>query len=100
MFEPINLDYEAIGRRAKQRRQELGLKQEEVAEIMGISTSFIGHIERAEKKPSAQTIVRLAVALDLTTDYLLIGVKHTCEMEECELFKEFKLLMRSYGIPE
>ena len=41
------IDYESIGRRVYRRRQELGLTQGEVARMVGVSTSFIGHIERA-----------------------------------------------------
>lgn len=98
MFMPLEIDYESIGWRAKNRRQELHLTQEDVAELMGVSTSFVGHIERGEKKASVATIIKMSCALDMTTDYLLLGIKHTCEMEECELYEDLNRLFRSYGI--
>lgn len=98
MFIPLKIDYEMIGWRANNRRQELHLTQEDVAEMTGISASFVGHIERGEKKASVATIIRLSCALGTTTDYLLLGIKHTCEMEECELYKDLNRLFRLYGI--
>lgn len=98
MFPQIEIDYEMIGWRAKMQRQELGLSQLDVAELVGISPSFVGHIERGEKKASVATIVRLASALDTTTDYLLLGIKHTCEMEQCQLYNDIDGLLKSYGI--
>ena len=98
MFMPLEIDYEMIGWRAKRRRQELHLTQGDVAEMVGISPSFVGHIERGEKKASVETIVKLSCALDTTTDYLLLGIKHTCEMEECELYEDLNRLFRAYGM--
>ena len=98
MSVPVEIDYEMIGWRARERRQELHLTQEDIAEMTGISASFMGHIERGEKKASVATIIKLSCALDTTTDYLLLGVKNTCEMEECELYQDLQRLFRAYGI--
>lgn len=100
MLIPVDIDYEMIGWRAKERRQELHLTQEDIAEMTGISPSFVGHIERGEKKASVATIVKLSCALDMATDYLLLGVKNMCEMEECELYQDLQRLFRAYGIVE
>jgi ribosome-binding protein aMBF1 (putative translation factor) len=55
--------YEAIARFVIQRRAELGLTQEEVAERMGTSHSAISRIESGEHRTSVATLQRLAEAL-------------------------------------
>lgn len=100
MFVPLDIDYEMIGWRAKKRRHELHLTQEDVAEMTGISPSFVGHIERGEKKASIETIIKMTCALDTSTDYLLLGIRNTCEMEECEFYQDLQRLFRAYGIIE
>ena len=41
------VDNQKIGQRIQQQRKEKGLSQEQLAELIGISLSFLGHIERA-----------------------------------------------------
>ena len=74
-----HVDYRAMGVRVLLRRRELKITQEQLAERVGVSCSFIGHIERAEKKPSVETVVALCDSLDITADYLLRGQKVRCE---------------------
>lgn len=51
------LDYRAIGSRVRELRLQHKMTQEYLAELVDISPSFIGHIERGEKKPSLETII-------------------------------------------
>lgn len=62
--------YKALGNRIKEKRMELGLSQDNLAEICNLSTSFIGVIERSEKRASVETIVKIANAMKVTMDYL------------------------------
>lgn len=65
------MDYAELGRRVRQQRVMCGMTQEELAEKSGISCSFVGHIERGEKKFSIGTLVGLCNAMCVTPDYLL-----------------------------
>lgn len=56
--------FEQIARVVIMRRAELGLSQQEVAERMGTTTSVISRIERGQHRTSAETLRRLAEALD------------------------------------
>jgi transcriptional regulator with XRE-family HTH domain len=47
------------------------LSQDELAEIVGVQPLQIGRWERAENKPNADQIVKLAEALSVSSDYLL-----------------------------
>ncbi|MCL2216924.1 MAG: helix-turn-helix domain-containing protein [Defluviitaleaceae bacterium] len=65
------MDYISLGSKIRARRQELKLTQEKLAEKANITTSFLGHIERAERKLSVETLIAIANALNTSVDYLL-----------------------------
>ena len=65
------MDYRELGKRIRQQRAMCGLTQEELAEKSGISCSFVGHIERGEKKFSIGTLVALCNAMKISPNYLL-----------------------------
>ena len=56
--------YEAIARFVIQRRAELGLTQEQLAERMATSHSAISRIESGQHRTSVATLERLADALE------------------------------------
>lgn len=62
-----------IGRRIYKKRKEMGLTQEELADIFGLSQSFLTCIERGEKGLGCDSIIKISGALETTTDYLLMG---------------------------
>lgn len=49
----------------RERREQLGLSQKELAERSGISQSFLCDIEQGRCKPSIDTAVKLAQILDV-----------------------------------
>lgn len=67
--------YDVMGLMIKTRRKEMKLTQEDLAEKVGISTSFMGHIERGSRVLSVDTLRKLCVVLDLSADALL-GIEY------------------------
>ena len=65
------MDYKSLGHRIRKCRIEKHLTQEKLAEMAGISLSFLGHIERGTRKASLETIVSLSNSLEISIDYLL-----------------------------
>lgn len=65
------MDYRLLGERIKQERLNKGLTQEVLAEKASISVSFLGQIERGERKLSLETLIKLGEALDVSLDYLV-----------------------------
>ncbi len=65
------MDYADIGRRIRIQRRLLNLTQGELAKAIGVSPSFIGHMERGDRQASLETLVALANELDVSVDYLL-----------------------------
>lgn len=64
-------DYEAIGQRIRAHRKLNNLTQSQLAEMIGRSTAFIGHIERGTRTMSIETLCKLSEALHITTDCIL-----------------------------
>ena len=78
--------YKAIGRRIRTQRIQRGLTQEKLAEMAGISLSFLGHIERGTRKMSVETLCNLADSLCCSADELLgIDVHHDASSVSGEL---------------
>lgn len=68
------MDFVEMGKRIKERRLELKLTQERLAELLDFSPTYIGTIERATSKCSLETIVSIAKILDLDMNYLIFGI--------------------------
>jgi transcriptional regulator with XRE-family HTH domain len=69
----MSIDYKQIGKRIAKRRNVLDLTQAELAERANISTTYTGNVERGAKC-SIETLMKLCKALDITPDYLLLGI--------------------------
>lgn len=72
----MEIQYEIIGQRIKQRRKELHIKQMEMAEHIEISNNHMSSIENGREKPSLEILLRICEYLDVTPDYLLLGNMH------------------------
>ena len=68
------MDYYAIGQRIRKYRKVKGLSQEQLAEIVDISTTHMSHIETGNTKLSLQVFADLAEALQVNVDSLLNDV--------------------------
>lgn len=73
----MTIDYKDLGSRVRQARRQLSMTQEELAEQVGISASFLGHIERGSRVASLETLVALCNALNVTPLYLLSASLNT-----------------------
>ena len=69
----MGMDYKSLGMRIRKRRKAMRMTQEELAQKLGLSLSFLGHIERGTRKASLETLVSIANVLDVSLDYLLSG---------------------------
>ena len=67
------LNYYDIGQRIRRLRKAQGFSQEQLAELIGISTTHMSHIETGNTKLSLPVLVSHAVALHASTDELLFS---------------------------
>jgi len=65
--------YAEIGRRIKDKRISEGFSREKLATMSHISDKFLYDIEVGKKGMSADTLHKIAEALEVTSDYLLTG---------------------------
>ena len=70
------MDYKDLGARVRTIRRQQSLTQEELAEKVGISASFLGHIERGTRVASLETLVSLCNVMNTTPEYLLSASLH------------------------
>ncbi len=62
-----------MGKRIYDLRKNKGLTRELLSNRTGISSKFLYEIEMKDKGFSAQTLVKLCQALNVTADYILFG---------------------------
>ena len=63
----------AFGYRVAGRRSELGMSQEKLAELCGLSKNAIGNLESGQSEPKALSLKSLCAALRCSSDFLLYG---------------------------
>ena len=82
-----------IGDRLRERRRQMGMTQEDVAALLGISVTYYGEIERGKRQLSVSRILNIYEKLDLDPTYLLTGEQITGKalyevMKDCPKEKE------------
>ena len=82
-----------IGARIRRRREVLGCTREQIAERANISVQFLFDIERGKKSMTALTIVKLAEALSVSIDFMLLGTRRKEERPGAPLEQIFSLLV-------
>ena len=78
----IRMDNKAVGRRIRETRLSKGLTQEQLAELAGVSPTYISVIERGVKSPQLDTFVPLCNALGVSSDTLLVDVIDAAALAE------------------
>ena len=63
--------YQKIGKKIRQERKDRRLTLEELSEKIGLATSFLGQIERGDRKMSVATLYKIALALNLAPGSLM-----------------------------
>ena len=67
------MDKILIARRIRQYRHLEKLSQETLADMVGVSDTYIRKIEAGDRTPSLELIIDLAGALNTTPDHLLLS---------------------------
>ena len=69
------MESNSIGTRVAERRNEMGLKQRELADMLSVKRETVNQWENGIRQIKGEDIARLADALGTTTDYILRGIK-------------------------
>ena len=62
---------QAISKVVQRRREQLSLTQEELAQRAGLHRTYISDIERGARNLSVRSLIRLAVALEMSVSGML-----------------------------
>lgn len=71
-----------VGRRIREIREYQHFTREQLSEKANISIQFLSDIENGYKSMTVLTIINLAKALNISTDYLLLGKLSSNESNE------------------
>ena len=69
----MKTDYVLIGERIKFWRQQRGLTQEQLAEMVELTPGFISLVENGKKRASLETLLSICRALNITLNDILVG---------------------------
>lgn len=68
------MDKMKFGIRLQETRNNAEYTQEELAEVIEMSSDFVAKLERGLKNPSVDTLIKLSETLNVSADWLL-GIK-------------------------
>lgn len=66
----IEIDMKIFGQRLKELRQEMGFTQTALAAKTGVTQNAISKYEMAKAQPYLSSLVKLAVVLEVSIDYI------------------------------
>lgn len=75
-----------IGKRLKELRLEKGLRQQDLAKILNVSSMSISFYENEQRKPDSEFIVAVSKYFDVSSDYLL-GLTNAKNKENIDISK-------------
>lgn len=74
-YRPRLMAAETIGERIRRERVRLGLHQSELAVSVGVGAPYISKVETDSENPSHALVIRIAHALDVSADEMLITAR-------------------------
>lgn len=78
-----------IGLRIRAIREKMNLTKEEFSKKIGISSQYLGMIEKGRNNISIETLKLLCDYTNLSADYILFGKEKNLTNETKELLKNF-----------
>ena len=82
------IDYEALGKRISNARKQVGITQEARGEQLNMTRKHISVIETAINRPSLDTLVDIANALNVSADDLLVdSLTHSASTADSEIHR-------------
>lgn len=86
-----------LGPKLRLLRRELGLNQSQMAEELGVSPSYLNHLERNQRPLSAQMLLRFAQTYDIDIREFVSGSQPDAAGGLMEIFSD--ALVRDIGVP-
>lgn len=68
-------ELKAIGTRILEKRKQMNLTQEQIAEQMDVSIQMVSNLERGNKAIKIDNLIKISRILGVSTDYILTGTQ-------------------------
>jgi len=90
---PLKLGEETIGQRITHIRKQQGITQQQLADKIGITQTLISDYETGRVRLFDEMVIRIALALNVSTDTLL-GLKKEKKQDQKHSLRIFKRINR------
>lgn len=90
---PLNLGEETVGQRIARIRKQKGITQQQLADKIGITQTLISDYETGRVRLFDEMVIRIALALTVSTDTLL-GLKREKNQNQKHSLRIFKRINR------
>lgn len=95
------IDYKIVGQTMQKLRKSRGITQEQVAEQLNTTVSFISNVENCRTKMNLKVLTHYSRMLNVSVDYFLHGGYAISDKETSELLDlEISRLLQGFSIEE
>lgn len=89
----VTVNYENVGNKIRERRNFLKITQENLADRINVSASFISDIENGRRKMSLETMIKISIALKTSLDYFVLDNIEDIRVKNKTKFDELKNIL-------
>lgn len=90
----VAVNYDKIGDKIRERINFLKITQENLANEIDVSASFISDIENGRRKMSLETMIKISIALKTSLDYLILDNMNSTKIKNETKIEELKNLLK------
>ena len=91
----VTVNYEDVGNKISERRNFLKVTQENLANDINVSASFISDIENGRRKMSLETMIKISIALKTSLDYFVLDNVKDIKTKNNIKFDELKNILET-----
>lgn len=89
----VTVNYENVGNKIRERRNFLKVTQENLANDINVSASFISDIENGRRKMSLETMIKISIALKTSLDYFILDNVKDVKLKDNIKYDELKNIL-------
>lgn len=89
----VTVNYENVGNKIRERRNFLKVTQENLANDINVSASFISDIENGRRKMSLETMIKISIALKKSLDYFILDNVKDVKLKNNIKYDELKNIL-------
>lgn len=89
----VTVNYENVGNKIRERRNFLKVTQDNLANDINVSASFISDIENGRRKMSLETMIKISIALKTSLDYFILDNVKDVKLKNNIKYDELKNIL-------